>query len=133
MLRSEFQAFDEFFVSLLLYLYDNPNSTTVDVAKAILGSDVERQDVKKTESRIRSSLHRLLERGVVVKRDTNPALFSINPTRVTMGHEGHWSFRDGTRRNGNGNSEPKELKVDIGDFMAIQMSDSSIVIRLLNL
>jgi len=125
---------DEFSVSLLLYLYDNPNSTTTDVAKAILDGGVTVDELRAMDRKIRKRLGSLEDDDIIVKKAGKPALYSVNHSLVTIGHEATWTFFEGKPpgANGNNGSKPRKISLPVGDFMAVKISDESMIIRLID-
>lgn len=116
--------FDEFMVSLLLYLYDNPNSTTTDIAKSILNgkaSDV--RELRNLDNKIRQRFTALVEDKIVVRTGTKPAFYDVNRSYVAIGTDGQWSFVD---------KRLKPVTKKMGTFMSIKISDSSMLIRSLD-
>lgn len=111
-------------VSLLYYLYDNPNSTTTDIAKSILNgkaSDV--RELRNLDNKIRQRFNVLVEDEIIVRSGTKPAFYDVNRAYVTIGTNGQWSFLD---------KRSKPVTKKIGSFLSIRISDSSMLIRSLD-
>lgn len=116
--------FDEFMVSLLLYLYDNPNSTTTGIAKSILNGKVgDVSELRNLDNKIRQRFKVLVEDEIVVKSGTIPAFYDVNRAYVSIGTEGQWSFVD---------KRSKPVIKKIGSFLSVRISESSMLIRSLD-
>ena len=119
---------DELSVSLILFLHDNPNSTTTDVAKSII-NDVDSNigELRAMDTKIRQRFKVLEERGIVKKKDCKPALYSIDHSHVTIGREAELTYKNGMNDDaGNG----RRISIPIGEFMMVLISDKSIIIRM---
>ena len=120
---------DELSVSLILFLHDNPNSTTTDVAKEIV-KDTESNvnELRAMDTKIRQRFKVLEERGIVKKKDCKPALYSIDHSHVTIGREAELLYKNGKNGDtGNG----RKISMSIGEFMMVLISDKSIIIRMI--
>ena len=114
---------DTYDIMILIYLDENEPATTTTMARAIFEPKDERRELIKCDNRIRARLNRLVEMGLVDKKDNGNSIYSLNKKNVFFGSGK--LYLPMTKKRG-------KVYLDIGDFIAVKTVDGDFYIRQLN-
>ena len=110
-------------VRILVFLRDNPGSTTTTIARAVYNPK-DRRELVNQDSAVRKKLEVLLRLGVIEKMDEGKARYSLVKERVLFGG-GKCRFPVGEKRGG----KQSYVWFDIKEFIIVKTVGGEVYLK----